>query len=79
MNTLIVHNVTDSIVEALQARAATNNTSVEIEHLKILNEILLSPAKRSFANALANIPPVGTDSDFERIQNGSFEGESTHK
>lgn len=73
MNTLIVHDVIDAIVEALPARAAANNTSVEIEHLKILNEILLNPAKRSFTDSLASIPPVGTDSDFERIQNSTFE------
>lgn len=48
MSTLIVHDVIDAIVEVLQARAAANNTSVEIGHLKILIEILLSPAKRSF-------------------------------
>lgn len=66
MKTLIVHNVADEILEALRARATAENTSIEIEHLKILNEVLLSPTKISFADALSSIPPVGTDSDFER-------------
>jgi plasmid stability protein len=68
MPDLIVHNVHAAIVAALQARADTENTSVEIEHLKILHNVLSKPAKKSFAEALLSIPSAGIDTDFDRIQ-----------
>lgn len=68
MPDLIVHNVDAAIVAALQARADTQNTSLEIEHLKILNEALSKPAKKSFAQALLSIPSAGIDTDFDRVQ-----------
>ena len=68
MPTLIVHNVDGAIIAALQARADTQNTSLEIEHLKILNEALSKPAKKSFAQALLSIPSAGIESDFDRVQ-----------
>ncbi|MEN0036379.1 MAG: hypothetical protein AAGC78_04900 [Cellvibrio sp.] len=68
MPTLIVRNVDEAIVTELQARADTENTSVEIELLKILNEALSKPAKKSFAQALLSIPAAGIDTDFDRIQ-----------
>jgi antitoxin FitA len=41
------------------------------EHRKILQQALLQPPKKSFAEALSLIPNVGHDSDFERVQDDS--------
>ena len=67
MHTLIIHDVDCAIIEALETRAATRNTSIEIEVIRALNEALLKPDKKTFAEALTCIPSVGLDSDFERI------------
>ena len=41
----------------------------EAEHRAILEEVLLvTPKKRSFAEALASMPNVGQDEDFERLE-----------
>lgn len=66
MHTLIIQNVDSAILEALTARAAIQNTSVEIEAIRALNEALLKPNKKTFAEVLRCIPEVGLDSDFER-------------
>ncbi|MGD1855691.1 MAG: hypothetical protein ACFB2W_15745 [Leptolyngbyaceae cyanobacterium] len=42
--------------------------SAEAEHRKILEQVLLQPPKKSFAEVLCLIPNVGQDSDFERVQ-----------
>ena len=67
MHTLIIENVDSAIMQALKARAAIQNTSVEIEVIRALNESLLKPDKKTFAEALTCIPSVGLDCDFERI------------
>lgn len=68
MANLIVRNIDDAIVKALQQRASRNGVSAEAEHRKILEQVLCQPAKKSFAEVLSLIPDVGNDSDFERVQ-----------
>ncbi|MGI9274959.1 MAG: FitA-like ribbon-helix-helix domain-containing protein [Endozoicomonas sp.] len=71
MANLIVRNIDDQIVDALKARAGRHGRSAEAEHRRILEAALLHPRKKSFAEALQTIPNVGSDTDFERInENG---------
>lgn len=67
MSSLIVRNLDESIVNALKERAARHHCSMEAEHRQILAEILLKPARKSFSQALSEIPNVGHDNDFERL------------
>lgn len=65
---LVVRNLDHSIVEALKHRAAVHGRSAEAEHRLILDQVLLHPPKRSFAEVLASMPDVGRDSDFQRAE-----------
>jgi len=65
---LMVRNLTDDLVKALKQRAAKHNRSAEQEHREILQAALHGPGRRSLADVLATIPPVGTDEDFVREQ-----------
>ena len=67
MANLIVRNIDDKIVNALKARAGRHGLSAEAEHRRILEYALLSPTKKSFSEVLKSIPDVGTDADFERV------------
>ena len=69
MANLVVRNLDQRIVDALKQRAARHGRSAEAEHRAILEEVLLGmPKKKSFAEALASMPNVGQDEDFERIK-----------
>jgi antitoxin FitA len=68
MANLIVRNIDDKIVNALKKRASQHGVSAEAEHRKILEQVLLQPQRKSFAEVLTQIPNVGTDLDFERDQ-----------
>lgn len=68
MANLIVRNIDDAIVNALKQRASRHGVSAEAEHRRILAQVLLRPARKSFAEVLSLIPNVGNDSDFERVQ-----------
>lgn len=69
MATLVVRNLDQRVVDALKQRAARHGRSTEAEHRAILEEVLLvTPKKKSFAEALAAMPNVGRDEDFERIE-----------
>jgi plasmid stability protein len=69
MANLVVRNLDQRIVDALKQRAARHGRSAEAEHRAILEEVLLgTPKKRSFAEALASLPNVGQDEDFERLE-----------
>jgi plasmid stability protein len=68
---LIVRNLDQKLINALKARAAAHRRSTEAEHRAILAEALLKPARKSFAEALASIPSVGKDTDFQRNDNNS--------
>jgi len=65
---LVVRNLEQQIVDALKQRAARYGRSAEAEHRIILEESLLRPKGRSFAEALAAMPNVGKDEDFLRIE-----------
>jgi plasmid stability protein len=69
MANLVVRNLDQRVVDALKQRAAKHGRSAEAEHRAILEEVLLvTPKKRSFAEALASMPDVGQDEDFERLE-----------
>lgn len=63
---LVVRNVEPEVVQALKQIAAAHGRSAEAEHREILRAVLSRPARRSFAQVLANMPNVGTDEDFAR-------------
>ena len=69
MANLVVRNLDPRIVEALKQRAARHGRSAEAEHRAILEEaLILTSKKKSFAEALASMPNVGQDEDFERLK-----------
>jgi len=67
MANLVVRNLNENIVAALKQRAVRHGRSAEAEHRALLEEVLLRPRGRSFAEALTAIPDVGKDEDFERV------------
>lgn len=67
MANLIVRNLDDTVVQALKERAARHGHSAEAEHRLILEQALLRTQRRSFIQVLADMPDVGQDADFERI------------
>ena len=70
MSSLIVRNVDAAIVAALKSRAARHGRSTEAEHRAMLAEVLLKTRRRSLAQVLAQMPAVGEDADFARVQDG---------
>lgn len=68
MASLHVRNLDPGIVDALKQRAAVHGRSAEAEHRLILEQALLRPRKRSFAEVLASMPNVGEDADFARTE-----------
>jgi plasmid stability protein len=68
MPNLIVRNVPEDVIKALNKRAARHGTSAEAEHRKILTQALLKTRKRSFTEVIAAMPNVGKDYDFERVE-----------
>jgi plasmid stability protein len=68
MANLIVRNIDEAVVVALKKRAGQHGISAEAEHRRILEQALLQPPRKPFAEVLRQIPDVGNDSDFERIQ-----------
>ena len=66
MADLVVRDIDEELVRALEERARSHGRSAEAEHLAILVAALTSPRKRSFAEVLASMPDVGTNGDFER-------------
>jgi antitoxin FitA len=68
MANLIVRNVDDAIANALKVQASQHGISAEAEHRRILQQALLRPKKKPFLEALSQIPDVGTDADFARVQ-----------
>jgi antitoxin FitA len=68
MANLIVRNVDEAIANALKVQASQHGISAEAEHRQILAQALIRPQKKSFFDALRQIPDVGTDADFARVQ-----------
>jgi plasmid stability protein len=65
---LLVRELEQAVIDALKNRAAEHGRSAEAEHRAILEEALIQPTRRSFVEALMEIPDVGNDSDFIRVQ-----------
>ncbi len=66
MGNLLVRNVDNRIIQELKSRAGKHGVSAEAEHRSILASALIKPVRKSFTEAVMQIPPVGEDSDFER-------------
>jgi antitoxin FitA len=67
MADLLVRGIDEELVRALKERAGAHGRSAEAEHREILAAALARPRRRSFAEALASMPEVGADADFERV------------
>ena len=72
MTNLIVKAVDDELVDALKKRDGTLCVNTEAEHRQILIRALSRAKRRRLQEALAGIPNVGIDTDFERTQGGGF-------
>jgi plasmid stability protein len=68
MAQLIVRDIEEEIVRELKIRAARNRRSAEEEHRQILRQALGEKKGESFKDILGQMPDVGEDSDFERLQ-----------
>jgi len=69
MANLVVRNIDEKIVKALKLQAGKKGISAEAEHRNLLASALLTPQRRSFAEVIQSIPPVGHDDDFSPQQN----------
>lgn len=67
MANLVVRNVDESVAKALKVQAGKQGISAEALHRRILETVLIKPQKKTFAEVLQQMPNVGEDSDFERI------------
>jgi plasmid stability protein len=67
MANLIVRNLEEKVVRALKRRAVRHGRSAEAEHRAILEQALLKTRRKSLAEALASMPDIGRDEDFERV------------
>ena len=67
MANLVVRNLDERIVQALKERATKHKRSAEAEHRALLEQALLKPRRKTFAQTLAAMPNVGVDGDFERV------------
>jgi plasmid stability protein len=69
MAQLLVRGIDGGVVRELKIRAARNGRSAEEEHRRILREALLPerPAK-SMKELLREMPDVGEDADFGRLE-----------
>lgn len=67
MGQLTVRNVDDEVLQALKVQAARHGRSAEAEVRDILRRVLM-PSTMSIEDYLSNMPDVGADEDFERIE-----------
>ncbi|HZR22143.1 MAG TPA: hypothetical protein VFA59_01070 [Vicinamibacterales bacterium] len=69
MAQLIVRGVDEGLVRRLKRRAVEHGRSAEAEHREILRRALTGQAKhQSLRTLLLEMPDVGEDRDFERVQ-----------
>lgn len=69
MAQLIVRNIESELVQELKVRAARNGLSAEEEHRQILRRALgASQSGLSLKEMLEQMPDVGDEADFERVQ-----------
>lgn len=66
MAQLLVRGLEDDLVTRLKIRAARNGHSAEEEHRQILRAALFAESRMPLSEALAEMPEVGDDGDFER-------------
>ncbi len=52
----------------LEKKAGRSGHSAEAEHRLILASVLLMPKRKTFTEVIADMPNIGEDSDFERLQ-----------
>ncbi len=71
MASRVVRNVDPGIVDVLKRRAARHGRSMEAEHRALLEELLLRPKPKRFAEVLADMPDIGEDADFARVEDGA--------
>ncbi len=71
MSNLVVRNLDKRIVDALKKRAVHHGRSAEAEHRALLEELLLRPKRKSFGEVLSEMPNIGEDKDFERVEDES--------
>lgn len=71
MGQLIVRNLEDEIVQALEERAARHGRSAEAEHREILRQALLAAPAEDPKAVLLDMPDVGEDADFEHLRDRS--------
>ena len=68
MAKLIVRNLDEALVRELEQRAAREGRSSEAEHRRILEEALRpGRPERTLKELLLDMPDVGEDDDFARI------------
>lgn len=67
MGQLVVRNLDADLVRALKERAARHGRSAEAEHREILREALREQPEEDPKAVLAEMPAVGEDGDFARI------------
>ena len=69
MAQLIVRNLEDTVVRALQERAGRNGRSTEAEHREILRLALVAtPRATRLKDLLQDMPDAGSDADFKRVR-----------
>lgn len=71
MANLLVRNIDDDIANAIKLRARQHGISAEAEHRRILEMVLTHPKKKSFIEVLSEMPNVGEDANFARIEDES--------
>jgi len=69
MTDLLLRNIEEELVEELKRRAKRNGQSAEEEHRQILRQALQThDSDSSLKKLIEEMPPLGEDDDFERIQ-----------
>ncbi len=66
MPQLIVRNIEEKVVRALERRAAARGVSAEAEHRQLLEAVLLGPRRQSFKDYLQAMPKVTTTRSSSR-------------
>lgn len=68
MVSLVVSDISDEIVQALETHARRLGVGTEVAHRQILEQALTPSNKKSLIEILKAMPDVGEDSDFARVQ-----------
>lgn len=73
MPSLVVRSLDESIIHAPKERAVKHHRSSEAEHKAILAGVMMKPQRKNFAEALASIPAVGMEPEFQRVNDDNSE------